>query len=191
VANYIRAFTVMMIGIALGLMLTAASLRSGHGVVAVHAGPWTAWPHYGAPDVDPYARAILAHSGEAPLGREEGLVFLADVDSDGAQLEGRCEYRVADPMPPARFWSLGLASRKGYLLSNPTGRYAYSSSDVLRKDAGSFEITIAKEARPGNWLSAGDAQAFILVLRLYDTSIDVEARLDPGAFPKVMKLRCA
>jgi hypothetical protein len=191
VANYIRAFTVMMIGIALGLLLTAASLRSGHGVLAIHAGPWTAWPHNGALDVDPYARAILAQTGEAPLGREEGLVFLAEADSSGARLDGRCEYRVVDPMPPARYWTLGLASRKGFLLDNPTGRYAYSSSDILRRDAGAFEITVANDARPGNWLSAGNAQAFMFVLRLYDTSLDVDAPLDPATFPTITKIRCA
>lgn len=181
----------MMIGIALGLLLTAASLRSGHGVLAIHAGPWTAWPHNGALDIDPYARAILARSGEAPLGREEGLLFLAEADSSGARLDGSCEYRVVDPMPPARFWTLGLASRKGFLLDNPTGRYSYSSSDILRRDAGAFEIAVAKDARPGNWLSAGDAKAFIFVLRLYDTSIDVDAPLDPATFPKITKIRCA
>ena len=181
----------MMIGITLGLLLTAASIRSGHGVLAIHAGPWTAWPHNGAPDIDPYARAILAHSGEAPLGREEGLMFLADVDSNGAQLDARCEYRVTDPTPPARYWTLGLASRKGYLLPNPTGRYAFSSSDVLRRNAGSFEINVAKEARPENWLSPGDANGFIFVLRLYDTPIDVDAPLDPNNFPRITKARCA
>jgi hypothetical protein len=181
----------MMVGIALGLMLTAASLRSGHGVLAIHAGPWTAWPHNGAPDIDPYARAILARSGEAPLGREEGLMFLADADSSGGQLDGRCEYRIVDPTPPARYWTLGLASRKGLLLENLTGRYSYSSSDVLRKDAGSFEITVARDARPGNWLSPGGANSFILVFRLYGTPIDPDAPLDPATFPKITKMRCA
>lgn len=181
----------MIVGILLGLLTTAVSLGSGHGVVAIHAGPWTAWPQNGGADIDPYARAILARSGEAPLGREEGLVFLAETDSDGQHLDGRCEYRIVDPIPAARYWTLGLASRDGYVLQNPTGRYAYASSDILRRDTGAFEIFVAQEARPGNWLSPGDARDFIVVMRLYDTPFDIESRLDPAAFPKITKTHCA
>jgi hypothetical protein len=181
----------MMIGIALGLLTTAISLGSGHGVVAVHAGPWTAWPQNGGADIDPYARAILARSGEAPIGREEGLAFLAETDSNGDQLDGRCEYSIVDPVPAARYWTLGLADRNGYVLENPTGRYAFASTDVLRRDAGAFEILVSREARPGNWISPGEAKKFILVLRLYDTPFEMESRLDASAFPKIAKLRCA
>jgi len=181
----------MMIGIALGLLTTAVSLGSGHGVVAVHAGPWTAWPKNGGLNIDPYARAILARSGEAPLGREEGVAFLAETDSDGAALDGRCEYRIVDPVPASRYWTIGLADRNGYVLENPTGRYAFASSDILRHDAGAFEILVSREARPGNWLSPGDAKKFIVVMRLYDTPFDLESRLDAAAFPKITKTRCA
>jgi hypothetical protein len=182
---------VMMIGIALGLVTTAMSLGLGRGVVAIHAGPWTAWPHNGGPDIDPYARAILARSGEAPLGREEGLTFLAETDSNGDRLDGRCEYRIANPVPASRYWTIGLATPDGYVIDNPTGRYAFASSDVLRRDAGDFEIDVSQEARPGNWISPGEARKFIVVMRLYDTPFDIESRLDADSFPKITKLGCA
>jgi hypothetical protein len=189
-ARYVRAFAAMMAGLALGFLATAVSIHSGHGFNALRVGPWTAWPQTGGPGIDPYARAILAHSGEAPLGRDEGLVFVASADSAGARLDGRCEYRITPPVPAARFWTLGLASPAGALLPNPTRRYAYGSRDILRREGGAFEIAISRAARPGNWLTPGEARDVVLVLRLYETALDVEARHDPESFPNIVKLAC-
>jgi hypothetical protein len=180
----------MLCGLALGFAVTAATLKDGHGFGAVRAGPWTAWPRAGGPDIDPYARAAIARRGEAPLGRDEGLTFVASADSAGAPLEGHCDYRISDPLPAARFWTLGLASRLGAPLANPAGRYGYTSADILRREGGAFDLAISRSARPGNWLSPGEANAFVLVLRLYETPLDT-ARLDAARFPNIVKLGCA
>ena len=181
----------MMTGLALGLVATTISLNSGYGFNALRAGPWTAWPQIGGADIDPYARAVIARSGEAPLGRDQGLTFIAQADSNGGPLNGRCDYRIADPLPAARFWTIGLATPAGALLDNPTGRYAFSSTEILRREGGAFDIAIAREARPGNWLSPGEAHEFVIILRLYDTSFDVDSRHEVGSFPKIVKLGCA
>jgi hypothetical protein len=190
-AKYLRAGAAMLGGLALGLLATLLSLNSGYGFDPLRAGVWTAWPGVGGPDVDPYARAVVARSGEAPLARDQGLVFSAATDSTGAPLDGACEYSIVDPIPTARYWTLSLATPEGELIDNPTGRYGFSSVDVLRREGGAFTITIARNARAGNWLSPGEARKFILLLRLYDTPLDIEARHDPDAFPKVVKLTCA
>ena len=52
------------------------------------SGAWTAWPHAGSPDADPYSIAMLARTGEVPLGAGEGIAFTAEIDSDGAPLSG-------------------------------------------------------------------------------------------------------
>ena len=156
----------------------------------MRAGPWTAWPNIGGADIDPYARAVISRSGEAPLGRDQGLAFIARADSDGAPLDAGCEYRIVDPLPAARFWTIALASPEGALLANPTARYGYSSIDVLRREGGAFDIAVAREARPGNWLSPGSARSFVVMLRLYDTPLDVESAADPETFPKIVKLGC-
>lgn len=190
-AKYLRAGAVMLGGLALGLTATVVSLNSGYGFNPMRAGPWTAWPSVGGADIDPYARAVVARSGEAPLGRDQGLVFMAAEDSSGAALDGACEYKIVDPPPAARFWTLSLASPSGALLPNPTGRYGFSSVDVLRHEGGGFEIAVARNARAGNWLSPGDARRFVLLLRLYDTPLDTEARGDANSFPKIVKQTCA
>ena len=118
-----RAFWTMLCGLALGFGVTAATVESGSGFGAFRVGPWTAWPRASGPEIDPYARAGLARRGEAPLGRDEGLVFAASADSAGGALDGRCDYHVADPLPAARYWTLGLASPSGAPLANPAGAW--------------------------------------------------------------------
>jgi hypothetical protein len=188
--KYMRAFWTMLCGLALGFGVTAATLKSGCGFGAFRVGPWTSWPRVGGPEIDPYARAVLARRGEAPLGRDEGLVFVASADSAGGPLDGRCDYRVADPLPAARYWTLGLATASGAPLANPTDRLGYTSADILRREGGAFELVISRHARPGNWLSPGEANSFALVLRLYETPLDTAARLDPARFLKIVKLGC-
>ncbi len=190
-AKYLRAASAMIAGLSLGLLATLLSLNSGYGFNPLRAGPWTAWPAVGSREIDPYARAVVARSGEAPLGRDQGLLFSAVADSNGEALDGACDYRIISPAPVARFWTIGLANPEGGVLANPAVRYGYTSVDVLRREGGAFDIDISREARPGNWLSPGEARKFTIMLRLYDAAIDVEARPDPNAFPKIVKLRCA
>jgi hypothetical protein len=190
-ANYLRAASAMIAGLVIGLLATVLSLNAGYGFNSLRAGPWKAWPYIGGADIDPYARAVIARSGEAPLGRDQGLAFIARTDSDGAPLSADCEYRIVDPLPTARFWTIALASPDGRLLANPTERYGYSSVDVLRKETGAFEIDVARAARPGNWLSPGESKGFVVMLRLYDTPLDAESVPDPNSFPRIVKLGCA
>ncbi|MBI1981399.1 MAG: DUF1214 domain-containing protein [Methylocystis sp.] len=190
-ANYLRAASAMIAGLLIGLFATVLSLNAGYGFNSLRAGPWTAWPHIGGADIDPYARAVISRSGEAPLGRDQGLAFIARTDSDGAPLNAECEYRIVDPLPAARFWTIALASPDGRLVANPTERYGYSSVDVLRTETGAFEIGVAREARPGNWLSPGNARGFVVMLRLYDTPLDIDSTPDPHSFPHIVKLGCA
>jgi hypothetical protein len=178
-------------GWALGLGLTAIALKSGYGFGALRAGPWTAWPQIGGLEIDPFARAALAKRGEAPLGKDQGLTFVADKDSSGAPLDGRCDYRLTGPLPRARFWTIGLASPAGAPLADHSERQFYASTYLLRRDSGSFDIAIAREARPGNWLSPGDVRGFVVVLRLYETPLDPAARADRAAFPGIIKEGCA
>jgi hypothetical protein len=190
-AKYLRAAAAMIAGLALGLAATAVSLRTGYGFGAMRVGPWTAWPQIGGADIDPYARAMLSRSGEAPLGREQGLAFIARADSSGERLDGRCEYRILDQAPPARFWTLSVAAPSGALLANLSGRHVFTSADILRREGGDFEIAVANSARAGNWLAIGAVRDFVLVLRLYDTPFDVDARHEASSFPRIVKTACA
>jgi hypothetical protein len=191
IGKYLRAAGVMLGGLALGLSLTAVALHNGYGFGEIAIGPWIAWPSLGEADIDPYARATLARRGVAPLGRSEGLAFFAETDSTGAPLESRCDYKISGALPASRFWTIGLTSPGGAPLENRVERYVFASSEVLWREGGGFEITVAREARPGDWLSPGEAHSFTVILRLYDTTFDPVGRLDPAHFPSIVKLSCA
>ncbi len=167
---------VACVGAFLGLSVTYLAIERGAGFNAVAAGPWVAYPKTGTDTVDPYARAMLAHSGEMPLGASEGLSFVARADSAGAAFDPACDYRFSGATPPARYWTLTLLSPEGFLVANKAQRNGFTSAEILRAADGGFAIAIARRARPGNWLPNGEAGKFILVLRLYDTEVGGVAR---------------
>ena len=59
-----------------GLGTTLLALSHGMAFGAFTIGSWTAWPRTGTADIDPYARAVLARTGELPMGSGDGIAFL-------------------------------------------------------------------------------------------------------------------
>jgi len=181
----------VILGLALGLGFTFFAVERGLGFGTLNLGPWTTWPKNGTTEIDPYARAITARSGEIPLGSAEGLAFIARTDSDGAPLESRCDYMFAGTMPEARFWTLTLLSPSGFLVENKAARYGFTSADILRRADGAFEIGMARAARAGNWLPIGTVDRFILALRIYDSPLaSAAATIDPANLPKLSRQSC-
>ena len=60
-----------------GLGTTFFALSHGMAFGAFSIGAWTAWPRTGTADIDPYARAVLARTGELPMGSGDGIAFFA------------------------------------------------------------------------------------------------------------------
>ena len=73
---------------AFGLGLTQFALTRGTAFGAITIGAWTAWPKTGTADIDPYARAAIARSGELPIGSGDGVAFFASADDPGARSTG-------------------------------------------------------------------------------------------------------
>lgn len=189
--QFLKTLLTAAVGTALGLAATYYCVERGFGFGAVRAGPWTAWPRGGSPDADPYARASLARSGELPLGLAEGLTFFAASDSAGAPLSGACVYTVSGPVPPARFWTLGPATKDGALIANSAGRYGFTSAEILRAAGGGFSVTLSRAVQPGNWQPLGAADGFVLTLRLYDTPVSATAAaLSAAAMPDITGSGC-
>src|SRR5438874_9604090 len=91
-----------------GLGLTQFALTRGTAFGAITIGAWTAWPKTGTTDIDPYARASIARSGELPIGSGDGIAFYARADDAGNLLDGRCETLLRGVTPAARYWTLTL-----------------------------------------------------------------------------------
>jgi hypothetical protein len=182
----------LVVAAAIGLGATWLALSKGVAFGAVTIGAWTAWPKNGTREIDPYARASIARTGELPIGSGDGVAFSARVDDHGHILDGRCDVVMSGSTPPARFWTLTLYDPGGRLVANSVNRYGFTSQEIVRRTDGSFDIVIAPRARAGNWLPTGGVERYVLVLRLYDTPVGVATRtgreatmpaITPGACP--------
>jgi len=159
-----------------GLGLTQFALTRGTAFGAITIGAWTAWPKTGTAEIDPYARASIARSGELPIGSGDGVAFYATADDGGRKLDGRCVVTLSGITPPARFWTVTLYDLDGRLIPNAANRYGFTSQEIARQADGNFEIVIGSRARAGNWLPTGGIDRYLLVLRLYDTPVGVATR---------------
>jgi hypothetical protein len=187
--GFLFAFAVAAI---FGLGLTQFALTRGTAFGAITIGAWTAWPKTGTSDIDPYARAAIARSGELPIGSGDGVAFFASSDDAGRVLDGRCMVTIAGTTPAARFWTITLYDLDGRLIPNAADRYGFTSQEIARRADGSFEIAVAPRARPGNWLPTGGIDRYVVVLRLYDTPVGVATRTAKDApMPAVAAAGCA
>lgn len=191
-AGSLKVALALLAGIALGLGTTAWLLERRIDIVAIHAGPWAAWPRVGTSDIDPYARAIYAKSGQIALAASEGVLLVARQDDDGNPLVGTCTYGITGSLPSSQTWTLEVATPDGMPIDNPAGRYAFTSSELLRRADGNFVIDVAAMARPGNWLPVSRGTPFVLALRLYDSQFGATAAaFDKKNLPSITQRDCA
>jgi hypothetical protein len=186
--GFLFAFAVAAV---FGLGLTQYALTRGTAFGAITIGAWTAWPKTGTADIDPYARAAIARSGELPIGSGDGIAFFATSDDNARALDGRCVVTVSGTTPPARFWTLTMYDLDGRLVPNAADRFGFTSQEISRRADGTFEIVLSPRARPGNWLPTGGIDRYVVVLRLYDTPVGVATRSAKDApMPAVSEGAC-
>ena len=166
----------LVIAAAVGLGTTWLTLSRGMAFGAIQIGAWTAWPKTGTRDIDPYARAAIARTGELPIGSGDGVAFYARADDNNRPLDGRCDVAVTGSTPQARFWTVTLYDSQGRLVGNAVDRHGFTSQEIVRQSDGSFDIVIAPRARSGNWLPTNGIDSYMLVLRLYDSPVGVATR---------------
>lgn len=185
--------TLLALSIACGVGLGATWMTSTRGtdLGTLKIGAWTARPRTGTSEIDPYARASIARSGELPVGTGDGVAFTATADDAQKPLDGRCDVVVGGVTPAARFWTLTLYDTKGRLVANSLERYGFTSQEIVRGSDGAFEIRIASRSRAGNWLPTGALDRYVLMLRLYDTPVGVATRTQRDApMPSIATVGC-
>jgi hypothetical protein len=180
----------LVVAAIVGLGTTWLALTRGMAFSAVPIGAWTAWPKSGTRDVDPYARATIARSGELPIGSGDGVAFLARTDDQGRPLDGRCDAVISGTTPQARFWTLTLYDPLGHLIGNSIDRQGFTSQEIVRRTDGTFDIVAAPRSRAGNWLPTNGVERYVLVLRLYDTPVGVATRAAREAPMPAIILTC-
>jgi hypothetical protein len=189
---FFGSFFTLMVAAAIGLGATWLTLTRGIAFGSLTIGAWTAWPKSGSVDIDPYARATIARTGELPIGAGDGVAFYAHTDDTGNAFDGRCTYVVSGMTPAARYWTLTLYDAHGRLVANTIDRHGFTSAEILREAEGRFVINVGPRARPGNWLPSGGIEQFVMVWRLYDTPIGVASlTTKKGPMPAVVRKSCS
>ncbi len=186
------SFFTFMLAAAIGLGATWLTLTRGVAFGTLTIGAWTAWPKNGSVDIDPYAHAMIARTGQLPIGMGDGVAFFARSDDAGHDFDGRCNFVISGMTPAARYWTLTLDDLQGRLVANTLHRHGFTSDEIVRDIDGQFTINVGPRARPGNWLPTGGIERFVLVLRLYDTPIGVATgTTKEGPMPSVMRKGCS
>jgi hypothetical protein len=182
----------LLLAAAIGLGATWLTITRGIAFGALTVGAWTAWPKSGSVDIDPYARATIARTGELPVGTGDGVAFYARTDDAGNNFDGRCTFVISGTTPAARYWTLTLYDPAGRLVANAVDRHGFTSAEIVRDIEGRFVIGVAPRARPGNWLPTGGIERYVLVLRLYDTPIGVATRASKElTMPAIARKACS
>jgi len=182
----------LLIAAVIGLGATWLTLTRGVAFGSLTIGAWTAWPKSGSVDIDPYARATIARTGELPIGTGDGVAFYAHTDDAGTAFDGRCTFVISGMSPAARYWTVTLYDPDGRLVANSIDRHGFTSAEVVRDASGRFAINVGPRARPGNWLPSGSIEKFVLVWRLYDTPIGVAMRTTKeGPMPAIVRKGCS
>src|ERR1044071_7487435 len=132
----------LAIAAVIGLGATWIAYPEGTAYGGVTIGAWTGWPKNGTPGIDPYARAMVARSGELPIGSGDGVAFYARADDSGQLLDGRCDIALEGITPQARYFTVTLYDLEGRLVANAVQRHGFTSQEVIRRTDGTFEIPI-------------------------------------------------
>lgn len=181
----------IVLGLLAGSWLTVQMTGPAAHLVARKIGHWHFDPHAGATTIDPYTRARLFSTGELPLATGEGYSLRTDRDSSGEMLVSRCSYRLSGPFPPARYWTAMVFDPAGRPIPNLADRHGFTSTEIIR-DNTRFSIGISAEPLAGNWLPlAAGTDAFIAILRFYETPLSATAtQFDPRALPVLERTGC-
>src|SRR5260370_4937861 len=105
-------------------------------------GGWTGWRRKGTAGIDPYARAMVARTGELPVGSGDGVAFYASTDDAGQPLDGRCDVLLSGTTPQARFWTLTLYDPEGRLVANSPQPQGFPSPEIILNPDRSVNITV-------------------------------------------------
>lgn len=124
-------------------------------------------------------RAFVARIGWGANVPEEAVYPVAQVDADGAPLDGSRDYTItfpADQLPPLEdlgFWSLSAYGSDMFFAPHPSNRYTVGdrTPGLVHGEDGSLTIHLshdepAADTGTANWLPVPSGR-FVLMLRLY------------------------
>jgi hypothetical protein len=187
----IRYALCVLIGLLAGAGAAMHAVRAGFADGSLASGPWETGRDFGSADASALVRARVALAGLLALPRSEAMYFTARTDSSGAALVGRCRYAIRGGWFDARWWSITLYDRAGYLVPNSWHRYSIGSAAIPAGAEGAWTIAVESTAQPGLWIPSTNAAEFELTLRLYHPGAALREAPQDAAMPEIQQIGCA
>ena len=166
---------------------------TGSALTTERVGPWVTWLSAARPDADPYTRAHFARMGTLPMSTEVAQTLISRYDDSGSRLHSSCEYVVKGHDIAGSWWSLSVFDDDGRVISNPAERYTFTSDTIALKPGGDYAVTLARDARPGNWLPTGGAGRLALVLTIVDLGLgssEKDREEEKNPIPTIDQVAC-
>ena len=179
------------VGLVLGGGAAVLSVRAGALDGGERAGPWMTGRDFGTAQATRFTRAVVALRGLLALPAREARYYTAVTDDAGRPLEGKCRYRITGGALPARWWSLTLYDRAGYLVPNPAGQYSLGSAGLPLAEAARWTAVAAPDRQPGHWLPTGGIDRFELTLRAYLPADGGTGNFTQKQLPSIVREGCA
>lgn len=181
----------LAIAFGLGVPSVRWALDNFGGMARVSVGEWTAEPYTATADADPYSRAVASREASLPLGHAEGIEFVAGRDHERKVIVRECDYDIAGPMPPARFYTIHARDSRGNVIATGNLRFpALHSAQLLRDPAGAAAVRVGPSPVAGNWLPTTGRGPMTIVLTLYDTPIVANSSIQSVALPVIRRTNC-
>jgi hypothetical protein len=183
------AVLAIIVGIAVGYGSAWSVIHGSTVLNNITDGPWTARFLGHDASEGPYGRARLAAAGVFEPPSDSFLEFIADRDSDGRPIVGRCAYRIEGADVNSRWWTLSSYGPDKQLTKVGARQHTLQRDAIRRPPDGSFIIHVTPNNQGGNWLPSGGFERFFLVLRLYGPRL-VNADAKTLSLPQVVRGAC-
>lgn len=157
----------VVLGLALGIGFAIWQIRGSGLGNDIRVGPWSTGRDIGTIDADMKTRAVVALRGLLALPKEEARYFTASTDSTGAPLSGKCNYTLTGGAIDARWWSVTLYDRAGWLIPNRWSRHSIGSARIPAEATNQWTLAVGPTEQPGLWVPTGTDGSFELTLRAY------------------------
>jgi hypothetical protein len=183
------------LGIVGGAGFAVAQIRGNYAAKQVRNGPWSANTNQGTAAASPLTRAKVALNGLLALPAKEAMYYIAEADSDGKPLDGRCTYKLRGEEFDARWWSLTLYQGEGWLVPNKANKYSVGSGSLIMMESkpAQWTITVGPDIPEelNGFIPTGGVPKFDLTLRVYHPQGALLNNPAKAKLPTIIRERCA
>jgi len=186
----IRVTAFLIISVTIGIGSARWLIARNANAVPISAGAWKIWLDDSRGANGPYGFAHYLLNGRLPPPASQLKIYETERDDDGNLLDGGCIYSVSGPAQGAHWWEIAIIDPAGAAGGGDGRLSAVSSAQLVSNADGSFDVTIAREPKPGNWMSPGALTQYALAASLRPARL--HETIEPAAvLPRITRGECS